>query len=130
MTEATDIEIYIAHTTAERLTVWLDTQLDRVERAEKQPGMPKNAVTLTGFWQEQSFAILILEREVGRFSSLWLNSSTLPWADDEACAVAASRHFEQETRIVAGGWHESDDPDAWIKVLPDGSTTPFTWKTD
>lgn len=129
MTEATDIEIYLANTSAESLKTWLEDQLDTVEPAKRQPGMPKNAVAMTGHWHGQAFSILVLERVIGRFTSLWLNSSDLPWADDAACARAASRHFDQEARISAGGWTESDDPDAWVQITPDGTETAITWKT-
>lgn len=130
MTEATDIEIYIASTSADALKSWLAEQLDEVEPAKRQPGMPKNAVAMTGYWHGQSFSILVLERVVGRFTSLWLNSSDLPWSDDAACAHAASEQFNQETRIAAGGWTESDDPDAWVQIMPDGTETAINWKTD
>lgn len=129
MTEATDIEIYIANTSADVLKTWLADQLDKVEPASGQPGMPKNAVAMTGHWHGQSFSILILERVVGRFTSLWLNNNDLPWSDDANCARAASAYFNQEARISAGGWTESDDPDAWVRIMPDGTETAISWKT-
>ncbi|MEX0624448.1 hypothetical protein [Saccharospirillum sp.] len=129
MTEATDIEIYIANTSAESLKTWLADQLDAVEPAKRQAGMPQNAIAMTGHWHGQAFSILVLERVVGRFTSLWLNSNDLPWLDDPACARAASAHFNQEARISAGGWTESDDPDAWVQIIPDGTETAINWKT-
>jgi hypothetical protein len=130
MTEATDIEIYLANTSASALQAWLDDQLDSVEPAPRQAGLPKNAVTMTGSWKDERFNILVLERVVGRFTSLWLNSANLPWTDDADCARAACVHFNQEARIAAGGWTESDDPDAWVQIMPDKSETEIRWKTD
>lgn len=129
MTEATDIEIYIAGTSTDALATWLAAHLDALEPARRPPGMPKNAVAMTGHWQGESFPVLVLERVVGRFTSLWLNSPWLPWPDDATCARAASAHFNQEARIAAGGWTESDDPDAWVQIMPDGTETPISWKT-
>lgn len=130
MTIATDIEFYIAKLEAADLQGWLESQLDSVTPQRKRKGMPKNAVPFEGEWQGERFTIIVMEKVMDGFTSVWLNSAHLPWKDDADCARAAVAHFQREARIAAGGWQEKDDPDAWIRIAADGTETPIQWKTE
>lgn len=129
MTEASDVEIYIANLGAPKLQSWLAEQLDAVNPKKTHKGLPKNAISLEGEWRGHRFTILILEKVAGPFTSLWLNSRELPWKDDKDCGRAAASHFDREVRVAAGGWQEHDDPDAWISIDPQGNETEIHWKT-
>lgn len=129
MNDATDIEIYIADQDADSVRAWLSGTLDTVLPQMRRPGMPKNAFPFEGEWQGHRFHGMILEKVVGRFTSLWLDSRQLPWRDDPDCGHAAAAHFNKEVRISAGGWQEQDDPDAWISIDPDGNEREIQWKT-
>lgn len=130
MTEASDVEIYVANLGAAPLKAWLCEQLDGVQALKHTKGIPKNAMPLEGEWKGNRFTIIILERVVDGFTSLWLNSRELPWRDDKDCGQAAARYFNREVRVAAGGWQEQDDPDAWISISPQGEETDIKWKTD
>lgn len=130
MTEATDVEIYIAKLGPEPLKAWLGEQLDDLSELPRHQGMPKNAIPLQGTWQGHTFTVMILEKVVDSFTSLWMDSRHLPWENDRECGLAAARYFNREVRIVAGGWQEHDDPDAWISIDPSGNEREIRWKTD
>lgn len=130
MTKATDIEIYIRGVTAADLELWLSDYLDDLTPAPRRKGMPKSAIPFQGQWQGQRFAIIVMEKAMDGFTSLWLNYPDLPWRDDADCGEAAARHFDREVRIAAGGWREGADPDAWLSIDPDGQHTEIQWKTE
>ena len=130
MTIATDVEIYIARLEAADLQAWLETRLDAVVPQRKRKGMPKNAVPFEGEWQGERFTIIVMEKVMDGFTSVWLNSPNLPWQDDAECAREAVAHFKREARIAAGGWQEKDDPDAWIQFTPEGEERPIQWRTE
>lgn len=130
MTIATDVEIYIAQLTAADLQPWLEERLEALTPQRKRKGMPKNALLYEGVWQGEGFTVIIMDKVMDGFTSVWLNSPNLPWQDDADCARDAVAYFNHEARIAAGGWQEKDDPDAWIRITADGRETPIQWKTE
>jgi len=126
---APDIEIYLKGVSVADLEPWLTDQLDDLTATKRVAGMPKNARSFQGIWDDERFTIVVLEKEIEGFTSLWLNSPDLPWRDDVECALTAAAHFQREVRVAAGGWQEGAEPDAWISVQPDGSQTQITWQT-
>ncbi|MCH8530814.1 MAG: hypothetical protein LAT65_08175 [Saccharospirillum sp.] len=129
MTEASDVEIYITGVKGPALVEWLSSELDLLEPMPRQPGMMKNASCYKGTYKGESFTVMVLEKVIGSFTSLWIDSNQSPWPDDRSCARAASAYFQKEVRIAAGAWQEKDDPDAWISVAPDGSENAIQWQT-
>lgn len=129
MTQASDVEIYIAAVKGPALAEWLASELDQLEPLPRQQGMMKNATCFRGTYQNERFTVMILEKVIGSFSSLWIDSTQSPWPDDLSCARAASAHFQKEVRIAAGAWQENDDPDAWLSISPDGSENAIQWQT-
>ncbi|PTY36913.1 hypothetical protein BGP77_06410 [Saccharospirillum sp. MSK14-1] len=127
---APDIEIYLKGLAATDLEQWLAEQLDDLAATKRVAGMPKNARPFQGIWEGERFTILVIEKVVDGFTSLWLNSPELPWRDDQECAQAAAAHFQREVRIAADGWQEGAEPDAWISIAPDGSQTNIQWQTE
>ena len=127
--KATDIEIYLADTTAERCTDWLSTQFGTLTPRPRVKGMPKKALPFTAVWQQQSFLVLIFEQVLPGYTSIWLNCSRLPWPDDQHCALAAAKALRTQVRITAGGWQQQDDTDAWLEISPDGQVTTIQWQT-
>lgn len=129
MTEASDVEIYITAVKSPALVAWLSSELDQLEPLPRQQGMMKNAICYRGVHKGESFTVMILEKVIGPYTSLWIDSNQSPWPDDLSCARAATVHFQKEVRIAAGPWQEEDDPDAWISVNPDGSEKAIQWQT-
>lgn len=126
---APDIEIYLKGISADDLEPWLAAQLDDLTPNKRVAGMPKNARPFQGLWEGERFTILVLEKVTDGFTSLWLNSPELPWRDDLECGKAAATHFQREVRVAADSWQEGSDPDAWVRILPDGSQSELTWQT-
>lgn len=129
MTDASDVEIYITAVKSPALVEWLSSELDQLEPLPRQAGMMKNANGYRGHYKGESFTVMILEKVIGSFTSLWIDSKLSPWSDDLACARAATAHFQKEVRVAAGPWQEKDDPDAWISIKPDGTEVAIQWQT-
>lgn len=127
---APDIEIYLKAVSVDDLEPWLTKQLDDLTPTKRVAGMPKQARPFQGLWEGERFTILIIEKVVDGFTSLWLNNPDLPWRDDRECALAAAAYFNCEVRIAAGGWQEGAEPDAWVSIQPDGAERDIHWQTE
>ncbi|MDB9895088.1 hypothetical protein OAC77_04935 [Reinekea forsetii] len=130
MSNAPDIEIYIQELSTDRAIVWLESVFSEVKVAQKKKGMPKKAQPLTINWQGATIPAVVFEDVVPGFTSIWLDSPSLPWSDDRECASAAAQFLDLTVRVTAGSWQQDDNGDAWIEVLPNGSTHEIRWKTD
>ncbi|MHA7879370.1 MAG: hypothetical protein ACX931_06255 [Saccharospirillum sp.] len=129
MTDASDVEIYIADVQTRTVEQWLSDQLHQFTALPRQKGMMKNATCYQGVFNDTPFTVMILERVIASFTSVWIDSNASPWPDDKSCARAAAAHFQKDVRIAAGLWQENDDPDAWISVAPDGTESAIRWQT-
>jgi hypothetical protein len=128
-TKAPDIEIYVDSLSLDDATEWLKLQFEHVAPIKKKKGMPKPAFPFTVTWEQSSFLVVIFERVVPGYTSLWFDSQALPWADDLECAIAVAKQLNKSVRVTAGGWDQTADPDAWTEVSPDGSQKSLIWKT-
>ena len=126
---AQDIEIYLAATNSDACIGWLKQHLDSLTTRPKTKGMPKKAQAFTAQWQNKDFLVLVFENVISGYTSVWLDSSELPWADDESCAKQAASELNTSVRVTAGGWQQNDDPDAWMEITPDGNSQQIIWKT-
>jgi len=124
---APDIEIYIADITLEEATQWLNTIFSDLKTENKKKGMPKNAYPLTAKWNSENFQIVVFEKVVKGFTSIWLDSSNLPWADDEACAKVASKDLEKTVRVSAGSWQQDATENDWLEITPQGTISHLQW---
>lgn len=129
MTEASDVEIYIAAVATANVVEWLSNELEQLEPMPRQPGMMKNASCYQGTNKKEPFTVMILEKVIGSYTSLWIDTNKSPWPDDRSCAKAAAAHFNKEVRIAAGPWQEQDDPDAWLSIDPEGTERAIRWQT-
>jgi hypothetical protein len=127
---AQDIEIYLAQTDCDTCIEWLQQHLDAITTRKKTKGMPKKAQAFTAHWNDRVFLILIYEQVVPGYTSIWLDSPDLPWDGDESCARQAAHELNTSARITAGGWQQSDDPDAWLEITADGNSQQVIWKTE
>lgn len=131
MTDAqpTDVEIYVKALTALEAETWLKESLSDLTPMKKKKGMPKNTFSYEGQWKDSHFTIIVFENVAPGFTSIWFDSTALPWPSDESCAKHAAETLNKNVRITAGGWQQQDDPDAWFEVRPNGETTELKWKT-
>ena len=121
-----DIEVYVKGTSEEQLVEWLSTALGSAEyKGKLQGGLQHYQVNHKG----QSLPVMIMPSVVGKaWNSVWFDTPDTPWQDDISCAQQMARELNTEIRCIRSGWDEEQDPDEWLKVLPDGSTEEILWK--
>ncbi|MDN3521339.1 hypothetical protein [Halomonas ramblicola] len=118
-----DIEVYLARVEAQRLDAWLAEAIDAEPLAPAGKGKRRTRGRLEG----REIPVLLVERAADGYASLWFDSDATPWASDRACARAAAAHLGCEVRCSLGGWQPGDDPDRFLRVLPDGSEAEIDW---
>ena len=128
-TQAMDIEVYVQSLPQPNAVEWLQSVFPVVEPQKKRKGMPKGAFPTKVRWQENEFLVIIFENVIPGYTSIWLDSSTLPWEDDEQCGLELAKALNKNVRVTAGGWQQNADPDAWLELTPDGAKNPIIWKT-
>ncbi|EAR10497.1 hypothetical protein [Reinekea blandensis] len=124
----TDIEIYVNKLNRDDAEAWLTTVFGTLQPQKKRKGMPKSAFPYVAQWHDTTFHLMIFEQVVPGYTSLWFDTTALPWPDDQACALAAADFFKKPARITAGSWATGSDPDAWIEIMPDGQSREIIWK--
>ena len=129
MNKAPDLEIYVAGINVEQSLEWLNQLFTQVTKTKKMKGMPKQAFPFSFEYENVSYEGIIYDRVADGFTSIWLNSQNLPWQDDLEWANLAAKTLGKEVRVTAGGWDQNQDPDAWMSVSPDSTTTQIIWKT-
>lgn len=130
MTDAapTDIEIYVKNLSRSDAENWLSDLFGPLQGQKKRKGMPKSAYGFIAHWQSRPFKLVIFEQAAPGYTSVWFNTTDLPWKDDLNCALTAAAHFAQPVRVTAGGWENGADPDAWQEITPDGKIKDILWK--
>lgn len=128
MQTANDIEIYIANLTIEQAVEWLKGYFPTISLANKSKGMPKLAQPIQIEVDQAIISGIIFEKASQNFTSIWFNSTALPWPDDQSFAFVAAAELNREVRITAGGWQQNDDPDAWVSIQPNGTETTIRWQ--
>ncbi|WP_148253268.1 hypothetical protein [Aidingimonas lacisalsi] len=118
-----DIEIYLADISVDALNDWLSERLDApaLSRAGKRKWRT------TGNLHGLTIPVLLIEQAADGFASLWFDSDATPWAKDIDCAREAVERFDCEVRCSLGSWQPGDDPDRFIRVLPDGTEEEMDW---
>lgn len=128
MQAATDIEIYIANLTTEQAIEWLKPYFSQLIPTPKVKGMPKGACPIEVVYADEKIRGIIFEKASQHFTSIWFDSTSLPWQDDRNFGHVAAAELNREVRITEGGWQANDDPDAWIAIQPNGTETAIRWK--
>ena len=129
MTRAPDLEIYVDQIDVEQSITWLSQLFSKVAKTKKVKGMPKQSFPFVFEHDHQQYEGVIYDKVSDGFTSIWLNSDQLPWQDDLALAKLAAEQLSKEVRVTQGGWGPEDNPDAWLRILPDGSTSEIIWKS-
>ena len=121
-----DIEVYVKGTSEEQLVEWLGTALGSTEyKGKLQCGLQHYQVSHNG----KCLPVMIMPAVVGKaWNSVWFDTPDTPWQDDISCAQQMAKELNTEIRCIRSGWDEEQDPDEWLKVLPDGSTEEILWK--
>ncbi|NQD96685.1 hypothetical protein HP532_28915, partial [Pseudomonas sp. CrR25] len=110
-----DIEIYLKDADHQAIAHWLSEALGPCT-AWQQKGQ-------TFKCQAGDVPVTWLPKAVGKWHSLYLESDATPWADDQACAVAAFAALGVEVRCAPGGWQEEESDeqaDRWLRISADG----------
>ncbi len=118
-----DIEIYLAKAPVASLDEWLGTAIGAEPLAPAGKGKWRTRGRLAG----GEIPVLLVERAADGFASLWFDSAETPWPDDAACARAAAMRLGSEVRCSLGGWQPGDEPDRFLRVLPDGREEEIHW---
>lgn len=127
MTTATDIEIYLRGIKTSDVEAWLNDTFEQVTALNKKKGMPKGAHPFSVCWHNQQIKVIAFEDVEPGFTSVWFDSTNLPWHSDEQCALAAATYFKCRVRVTAGSWDQSAEPDAWLEITHDGQKTSLVW---
>ncbi|ATJ84213.1 hypothetical protein ACFPTY_14370 [Halomonas beimenensis] len=118
-----DIEVYLARADLEALNAWLVETLDAVPLA----AAGKHRWRTRGSHGGVEIPVLLVDKAADGFASLWLDSPETPWPTDADCAREAADRLGCEVRCSLGGWQPGDDPDRFLRVLPDGSEATIDW---
>jgi hypothetical protein len=118
-----DIEIYLPKVPVDVLNSWLAEAIG----AEPLAPAGKQKWRTQGRREGRKIAVLLVEKAADGFASLWFDSPDSPWPTDLACAHAAASRLGCEVRCSLGGWTPGDDPDRFLRVLPDGSEREIDW---
>lgn len=127
MTQAPDLEIYIPKLSTDVAVEWLQLHFSAVQLTAKKKGMPKRAQPILCSQAELTVSGLIFEQVADNYTSIWLDSNQLPWANDREFAQAAAQHFNCEVRFVAQSWQQQQDPDAWSEITAQGEVRELIW---
>ena len=119
-----DIEIYLKSVTIEQIEDWLRLRFGTIE-PQKQSRKVKH---FTVSYNEQTIPVMVVENASKAFSSILFESDTSPWAQDINCAREAFQHFAKETRCIASGWSDGDEPDEWVAIDSEGEKN-IIWRT-
>jgi hypothetical protein len=129
ISNAQDIEIYAENLPVTVASKWISSVLGDLTASKKKKGMPKRAHPFSATWNDQTFMVVVFVDVVPGYTSIWFDNPTLPWENDEQCAIDAAKALQLKTRVTAGGWDQEADPDAWIEIDAQGNKTPLIWKT-
>ena len=112
---APDIEIYIHKIKLEHVLEWVTSRLHDVKSIRQQ----KKQHHLIGTWENEPISILVFDRVVDGYTSVWFDSPKSPWKNDIECARDAFESIGHEVRCIVGSWENSQDPDLWWSISGD-----------
>ena len=125
-----DIEIYLADISNDEIINWLSAPLSDIKLTRSSPKFTSWRYTAT--WASETGPIevcfMVIENSSQNFTSLWFQTSQLPWPTDLLCARAASKHFSCEVRCAQGSWSPDQDPDEWLSIQGEKEAL-ITWRS-
>lgn len=120
-----DIEVYVKDRTAQQILEWVET-LGTLTNHKTA----KDSIKATLIIDNEEIPVLIQQRVIGKaWSTVWFDSSETHWATDLECAHQIAKAMETQTRCIASGWQEGDEPDEWYKVHQ-GVEEKIVWNTN
>lgn len=120
-----DIEVYVKERTAQQILEWVQT-LGTLTTDKST----KESIKFKLLISDVEIPVLIQQRVIGKaWSSVWFDSSETPWATDLECAHQIAKEMQTQTRCIASGWQEGDEPDEWYKVYQ-GVEEIIVWNTN
>ncbi|OMH39202.1 hypothetical protein BGP75_04985 [Motiliproteus sp. MSK22-1] len=119
-----DIEIYLKSVPIEQIETWLKQRFDSIENLKQSRKVKHYLITHS----DQQIPVMVVENASKAFSSILFESDASPWAQDIDCAREAYQYFSKETRCIASGWNDGDEPDEWIAIDSEGEKN-IIWKT-
>ena len=120
-----DIEVYVKDRTAQQILEWVET-LGTLTNHKTA----KDSIKATLIIDNEEIPVLIQQRVIGKaWSTVWFESSETPWKTDLECAHQIAKALETQTRCIASGWQEGDEPDEWYKVHQ-GVEEKIVWNTN
>ena len=120
-----DIEVYVKEHTAQQILEWVKT-LGTLTNHK----IAKDSIKATLIIDNVEIPVLIQQRVIGKaWSTVWFDSSETHWATDLECAHQIAKAMETQTRCIASGWQEGDEPDEWYKVHQ-GVEEKIVWNTN
>ena len=120
-----DIEVYVKDRTAQQILEWVET-LGTLTNHKTA----KDSIKATLIIDKVEIPVLIQQRVIGKaWSTVWFDSSETHWATDLECAHQIAKAMETQTRCIASGWQEGDEPDEWYKVHQ-GVEEKIVWNTN
>jgi hypothetical protein len=127
MTTQPDVEIYVKDAGTDELRAWLEGRLGPLAELPARGALRR----YTAQWNGHELPVHLMPGAVGKaWTSVWIDASQTPWADDLACARDCFAALGKQVRCAAGSWHdEDDDPDAFIRIDATGESH-ISWKTE
>jgi hypothetical protein len=112
-TQHPDIEIYVKGQPLERITAWLTEQFGPPVETDSDI---RNSHHFLVQHQSQQIPVMVVEKAIGSWTSIWFDSGQTPWNQDINCARDAFLFFNAEVRCIANGWQEGAEPDEWWSI--------------
>lgn len=118
-----DIEVYVRSVDTPSLIAWLaDTLSATLDQTSAHTWQGKGIGS-----DDSEIPCLLIERAVGGFTSLWLDSAATPWSRDIDCARALHDALGGEVRCSPGSWQPGEQPDTFVKLI-NGVESMIEWK--
>jgi hypothetical protein len=127
METQTDIEIYIQGATLDDVEQWLSGVFEVLDLERQHAGTMRGSVALDE--STERCELLVLEKAVKGFTSVWFKQNQTPWDDDLECARSAWHAMQRQVRACAGGWREGEEADLFHRIDSSGESTQ-PWRTD
>lgn len=120
-----DIEIYVKGRTLDEIQSWLSSHTNELNITSSKGQIHEIDLLFGEHW----VPVMIHEKVAGKaWTSVWFKTNQSPWAQDLACARAASAEMDTQVRCIANGWEEGDDPDEYWKI-ENQTEEKIQWRT-
>ncbi|WP_428242177.1 hypothetical protein [Gynuella sp.] len=125
-----DLEVYILCPDIAVIQEWLARQFPSLVLLKEKKGKPAS-FSYQAEYKHHTLPIVLVEKAIGKFASLWIDSSHSPWDDDEMLAKDIVTNLQLEVRFAKNSWTEEQDTetnDNWIKLTTE-ERREILWRT-